>query len=113
MKKVLVTAVGALMLTVGGLTVANVDHTEAAGASYTQKGSQHSYSTYNSVKTEQTPEYKKLSTTVNLSSYSVNVVEDNRGKRITLFKDANEHVRYKTIFVKKTGMVKVIKLSRK
>lgn len=196
MKKVLITAVGALMLTVGGMTVANVDHTEAA-SNYSQKGNQHNhiaskaavtslpeyavmakkidmtkYSAQivqdnlnkriivlkdqngqeqyksifvkkqnrlkvvdysgglilnqlvgqdvqsknpstppNSNETVHTPEYKKLSTTVNLTGYSEKVVEDNNGKRITLFKDAKGHAQYKTIFVKKTGLVKVIKLS--
>ena len=202
MKKVLFTAaVGALMLTAGGMTATNVEHTEAATknvavSNYSQQGNQDNYiaseialtslpeyaevakkvdlqkhsaqivkdnlkervivfkatngrEQYKSVfiknqkllkiidyreglifnkligqliqpikpstpstsgATEQTPEYKKLSTTVNLSNYSVKVVENNNNKRITLYKDAKGHAQYKTIFVKKTGMVKVITL---
>ena len=70
---ILFTAVGALMLTVGGMTVANVNHTEAA-STYSQKGNQHSHIASNSIKITQTPEYKKLSTTVNLTGYSGEIV---------------------------------------
>ncbi|MEG0473051.1 MAG: hypothetical protein RR588_12020 [Solibacillus sp.] len=60
--------------------------------------------------TVQTPEYKELSTKVDLTGYSVKVVEDNYNKRITLFNDANGHAKYKTIYIKKTEMVKIIEL---
>ena len=56
-----------------------------------------------------TPEEEALAG-VDLTGYTSVVVEDNYNKRITLFKDANGHVQYKTIFVKKTGFVKVINL---
>lgn len=193
MKKVLFTAVvGALLLTVGGMTASNVDHTEAASNDSRQGNQSHyissevtltslpEYTTvakkvdlkkysaqimqdnsakrvivfkasngreqYKSVfiknqkrlkvvdykgglifnqsiganvqptrlsvssEATQTPESKKLSSTVNLSNYSTKVVENNKNKRITLYKDAKGHAQYKTIFVKKTGIVKVITL---
>ena len=193
MKKVLFTAVvGALLLTVGGMTASNVDYTEAA-SNYSRQGNQSHYISsevtltslpeyttvakkvdlkkysaqimqdnsakrvivfkasngreqYKSVfiknqkrlkvvdykgglifnqsiganvqptrlsvssEATQTPESKKLSSTVNLSNYSTKVVENNKNKRITLYKDAKGHAQYKTIFVKKTGIVKVITL---
>lgn len=56
------------------------------------------------------PEYQTLAATTDLSGYSAQIVEDNRGKRIILFKDANAQPKYKTIYVKYTGMVKVIHL---
>lgn len=56
------------------------------------------------------PEYKKLADTVDLSGYSAQIIEDNRGKRIILFKDANGQTKYKTIYVKYTGVVKIINL---
>lgn len=58
----------------------------------------------------QLPEYKTLAASTDLSGYSAHVVEDNRNKRIILFKDADGHSQYKTIYVKKTGLVKVINL---
>lgn len=93
MKKVVITVVGALMLTVGGISATNLTHTEAANHS-------------------SNVEYQNLSKTVDLSGYAAEVVVDNRGKRITLYEDANGQVKYKTILVKKTGMLKVIKLSQ-
>lgn len=98
MKKVVITVVGALMLMVGGMTVTNLTHTKAAN--HYNKG------------TYQSSEYQKLSKTVDLSAYTAKIVEDNRGKRITLYKDAKGNAKYKTILVKKTGIVKVIKMSR-
>ena len=58
----------------------------------------------------QLPEYKTLSATTDLSGYSVHTVEDNSNKRILLFKDENGHAKYKTIFMKKSSIVKVINL---
>ena len=101
MKKAVIAVVGALMLTAGGMSVTNLTHTEAAANPYNN-------GTYHSSKIE----YQKYSKTVDLSGYDATVVEDNKGKRITLYKDAKGHVKYKTILVKKTGMVKVIKMSR-
>jgi len=56
------------------------------------------------------PEYKKLSATNNLSGYTVKTVEDNPYKRILLFKDASGHAQFKTIYIKKTGEIKLINL---
>lgn len=56
------------------------------------------------------PEYKELASKVNLSGYSAQIMEDNRGKRIVLFKDSNGQKKYKTIYIKQTGFVKIINL---
>lgn len=53
-------------------------------------------------------EYEKLSTVVNVSDLNLQVVEDNANKRIITLKDKNGHVQYKSIFVKKTSMLKII-----
>lgn len=58
----------------------------------------------------QLPEYQELSAITDLTKLTAHVVEDNYSKRITLFKDEKGHAVYKTIFVKKTGFVKVITL---
>lgn len=56
------------------------------------------------------PEYKALASKVNLSGYSAQIMEDNRGKRIVLFMDSNEKKKYKTIYIKQTGIIKIINL---
>ncbi|GEN84754.1 hypothetical protein SLU01_30660 [Sporosarcina luteola] len=53
-------------------------------------------------------EYTKLSSVVDISKLSLQVVEDNANKRIITLQDQNGHVKYKSIFVKRTNMLKVI-----
>ncbi len=55
-------------------------------------------------------EYKTLSEKVNLTGFGTKIVEDNANKRIILFNNANGTPKYKTIYIKKTGAVKVINL---
>ena len=57
--------------------------------------------------TVKTPEEQALAG-VDLTGYTAVVVEDNANKRTTLYKDANGHVKIKTLFMKRTGFVKVI-----
>ncbi|GHI00369.1 hypothetical protein [Neobacillus kokaensis] len=56
------------------------------------------------------PEYQVLSTQTDLTGYMVRIVEDNPNKRTVLYIDANGRSQYKTIYIKETEYVKVIKL---
>lgn len=58
----------------------------------------------------QYPETAKIESIINTDGLTSDVVEDNYGKRIILFKDANGQVEYKSIFIKHTNMLKVIDL---
>ncbi|MFD1204577.1 hypothetical protein ACFQ38_05560 [Sporosarcina contaminans] len=53
-------------------------------------------------------EYAKLSSVVNVKNFNMQVVEDNASKRIITLKDQNGRVQYKSIFMKRTNMLKVI-----
>lgn len=57
-----------------------------------------------------TPEYDALSKTVDLTGYTTRVVSDNYNTRVTLFSDAQHRAQYKTIMVKRTGAIKIIRL---
>ncbi|AXI00860.1 hypothetical protein DV702_14785 [Sporosarcina sp. PTS2304] len=57
-----------------------------------------------------TPEYDALAKTVDLTGYTTRVVTDNYNTRVTIFSDAQRHAQYKTILVKRTGAVKIIRL---
>lgn len=58
--------------------------------------------------TSKIAEYAKLSSVVNVTNLNLQVVEDNASKRILTLKDQNGRVKYKSIFVKRTNMLKVI-----
>ena len=62
------------------------------------------------VVTPTTPEYDALSKTVDLTGYTTRVVTDNYNTRVTLFSDAQHRAQYKTIMVKRTGAIKIIRL---
>lgn len=53
-------------------------------------------------------EYAKLSSVVNVGDFNLQVIEDNASKRVITLKDANGRVKYKSIFIKRTNMLKVI-----
>ncbi|MGM9920369.1 MAG: hypothetical protein ACI33O_03930 [Bhargavaea sp.] len=58
----------------------------------------------------QYPEVPKTESIIDMDGLTPKVVEDNYGKRIILYKDANSRPQYKTIFIKRTDMLKVIDL---
>ena len=62
------------------------------------------------VVTPTTPEFDALSKTVDLTGYTTRVVSDNYNTRVTLFSDAQHRAQYKTIMVKRTGAIKIIRL---
>lgn len=113
MKKLLVTAMGAALIVSGGMYAVNGAQVEASG----QKGTTVHY--HNKIVQEnrmastdlsKLPEYATIAPQVDLSKYSLRMVEDNTNKRVILVSDANGIMKYKTIYIKKTGLVKVIKL---
>ncbi|MDW0108482.1 hypothetical protein [Sporosarcina aquimarina] len=56
------------------------------------------------------PEYKTLAGAVDLTDLTPVIVSDNYNNRTILLKDANGREQYKSVFVKKTGLLKVINL---
>ena len=53
-------------------------------------------------------EYAKLSSIVNVGKLNLQVIEDNASKRVITLKDQNGRTQYKSIFIKRTNMLKVI-----
>ncbi|WP_106768711.1 hypothetical protein [Paenibacillus faecalis] len=84
------------------------DHIQKNTAKNTQEAPETKASISNTI--TQLPEYKTLAAKTDLSGYSAHIVEDNRNKRIILFKDANDQEQFKTVYVKETGLVKIINL---
>lgn len=56
------------------------------------------------------PEYSKLASVVDLDGLTPVMVEDNHNNRVIVLKGENGHGEYKSIFVKRTNMLKVIDL---
>lgn len=56
-------------------------------------------------------EYTTLINQVDITSLDVQVVKDNKGKRIILLKDGNGNPQYKSIYVKDKNRLKIINLS--
>lgn len=58
------------------------------------------------------PEYSKTLEQIDDQDYKVQKVTDNEGKRVLLLVDNNGKEQYKTIFIKKTNMLKIIDLDK-
>ncbi|WP_052455659.1 hypothetical protein [Bhargavaea cecembensis] len=56
------------------------------------------------------PEYHKLASVVSLDGLTPAIAEDNYNKRVIVLKGANGHGEFKSIFIKRTNMLKVIDL---
>ncbi|KAA0966359.1 hypothetical protein FQ087_09030 [Sporosarcina sp. ANT_H38] len=112
MKTILITTIGALLLTAGGVTGIHADRAEAANqnvavSNYSQQGDRYN----NNVSTEDLtslPEYKTLAAKVDVSKYSAQIVVDNLQKRVIVLKDMNGRERYKTVFVKTQNRLKIV-----
>lgn len=112
MKTILITTIGALILTAGGIAGIKVDHTEAANhnvavSNYSQQEHQNNYNTSRESITSFL-EYKTLAAKVDVSKYSAQIVVDNLMKRVIVLKDMNGRERYKTVFVKKQNRLKIV-----
>lgn len=53
-------------------------------------------------------EYGVMASKIDMGSYSAQVVEENRGKRIVLLNDGNGKPRYKSIYIKNKSHLKII-----
>ncbi len=107
MKKTLITAVSALMISAGG----------AQAATYAHAGQQaDGQSSYSHIQTAQQvnqditglTEYASISTVIDPAAFTSRVTEDNVSNRVILFSDSYGRTQYKSIFVKKTGLLKVV-----
>lgn len=109
MKKVVISALGALMVTAGSFAATDLNHTEAATQKVTQVNHGLHYIT-NAVEMDLTklPEYAVVKATIDLNAYKGQVVEDNKANRIIVYKDANGRQQYKSIFVKRDNRLKII-----
>lgn len=76
-----------------------------------EKKHHESTSTKHNVSSNSYEEQAKIASKINVKDLKMNVVEDNRNKRIMLFKDNNGHVQYKSIYVKRAGKLKIIDLN--
>lgn len=54
------------------------------------------------------PENDNLTEYIDIESVSAEIVEDNTGERVILFKDGSGEVQYKSIFVKETDRHKIV-----
>ncbi|MGM0867885.1 MAG: hypothetical protein ACQEWF_24975 [Bacillota bacterium] len=57
------------------------------------------------------PEYKNIIEQINNIDYNFQTVTDNEGKRVFLLIDKNGVEQYKTIFIKNTSRLKIIKIN--
>jgi hypothetical protein len=57
------------------------------------------------------PEYKNIIEQINNKDYSFQTVTDNEGERVLLLIDKNGVEQYKTIFIKNTSRLKIIKIN--
>jgi len=55
-------------------------------------------------------EYSTIQNHADVKDYDANIVEDNKNKRVIVFKDDHNKPQYKSIYVKHKGFVKVIDL---
>lgn len=108
MKKTLITAVSALMLSAGGAQEATFAHGHQADG---QSSYSHvSYSQQVNQDITGFEEYASIASVIDPSSFTVRVTENNVSNRVILFSDNYGRTQYKSVFVKKTGLLKVINL---
>lgn len=112
MKTILITTIGALMLTVGGVTGINADHTKVVNKNeVVSNNSQevHEYN-YNAPTEDLTslPEYETVAAKLDVSKYSAQIREDNLMRRVVVLNDMDGRERYKTVFDKTQNRLKII-----
>lgn len=59
------------------------------------------------------PEYKKIAEQIGSEDYEIETETDNKGKRILLIVDKDGNKQYKSIFIKNTKHLKIIKIKGK
>lgn len=113
MKKTLITAVSALLISAGGAqaaTFAHADHNADAQSSYAHVQHNTNYGQQVNQDITGLEEYASIASVIDPASFTARVTEDNVNNRVILFSDNYGRTQYKSVFVKKTGLLKVINL---
>lgn len=113
MKKTLITAVSALLISTGGAqaaTFAHADQNTNSQSSYAHVQQNSNYGQQVNQDITGLEEYASIASVINPTSFTTRVTEDNVSKRVILFSDNYGRTQYKSVFVKKTGLLKVINL---
>ncbi|GKV68997.1 hypothetical protein NCCP2716_14950 [Sporosarcina sp. NCCP-2716] len=111
MKKTLITAVSALMISAGGAQAATYAHAgQQADAQSSYSYVQHNTNYGQQVTQDITglEEYASIASVIDPAAFTTRVTEDNVSNRVILFSDSYGRTQYKSVFVKKTGLLKVI-----
>ncbi|REB06052.1 hypothetical protein DVB69_14040 [Sporosarcina sp. BI001-red] len=114
MKKTLITAVSALLISAGGAqaaTYAHADHNANAQSSYAHVQQNSNYGQQVNQDITGLEEYASIASVIDPTSFTTRVTEDNVNNRVILFSDNYGRTQYKSVFVKKTGLLKVINLN--
>ncbi|MGG0642475.1 hypothetical protein ABE021_00840 [Sporosarcina gallistercoris] len=113
MKKTLITAVSALLISAGGAqaaTFAHADQNTDAKSSYAHGQQNSNYGQQVNQDITGLEEYASFASVIDSTSFTARVTEENVSKRVILFSDNYGRAQYKSVFVKKTGLLKVINL---
>lgn len=113
MKKTLITAVSALLISAGGAnaaTFAHADQNADAQSSYAHVQHNSNYGQQVNQDITGLEEYASVASVIDPTSFTTRVTEDNVSNRVILFSDNYGRTQYKSVFVKKTGLLKVINL---
>lgn len=113
MKKTLITAVSALLISAGGAqaaTFAHADQNTDTKSSYAHVQQNTNYGQQVNQDITGLEEYASIASVIDPTSFTTRVTEDNVSKRVILFSDNYGRTQYKSVFVKKTGLLKVINL---
>ncbi|MCH1625892.1 hypothetical protein [Fredinandcohnia quinoae] len=116
MQKVIILMIGTLLLAACGSNEKNVVHKEKSPIVETVAAempkSTESEKNESIIENSEMLEFASLEANVSLSDYQLNVVEDNPHKRIILLKNKQGQERYKSIFIKDTGELKIIEFNK-
>ena len=92
----------------GGLIYSGKISSEKVTDDATESDAQSQSTTADNSDVSTLPEYKNLTKNVDIAGLKITVVEDNANKRVMVLKDENGHEQYKSIFVKKQNIQKII-----
>lgn len=113
MKKTLITAVSALLISTGGAQAATFAHADQNTNSQNSYAHVQQNSNYGQqVKQDITglKEYASIASVIDPTNFTARITEDNVSKRVILFSDNYGRTQYKSVFLKKTDLLKVINL---
>lgn len=113
MKKTWITAVSALLISAGAAQAASFAHADTnadAKSSYAHVQHDSTYGQQANQDTTGLEEYASIASVIDPTRFTTRVTEDNGSKRVILFSDNYGRTQYKSVFVKKMGLLKVINL---